>query len=94
MVAEQIFRFAGQETYGIMTNIHWDLNPSAFKPLANKGIRVLSAYFAHNQNGWNINLGGLDEDRSRYLSTHDLLMDFDSGIIFCKTDMVCNSTPP
>ncbi|ULB35579.1 MULTISPECIES: hypothetical protein [Proteiniphilum] len=92
MVAEQIFRFAGQETYGIMTNIHWDLNPSAFKPLANKGIRVLSAYFAHNQNGWNINLG-LDEDRSRYLSTHDLLMDFDSGIIFCKTDMVCNSTP-
>jgi hypothetical protein len=91
-VAEQIVRFAGQETYGIMTNIHWDLNPSAFKPLADKGISVLSAYFSHDPSGWNINLG-LDEDRSRYLSNHDLLMDFDSGIVFCKTDLVCNSTP-
>lgn len=91
-VAEQIFRFAGQETYAIMTNIHWDLNPSAFKPLAEKGIRVLSAYFSHGQSGWNINLG-LDEERSGYLSNHDLLMDYDSGIIFCKTDLVCNSTP-
>ncbi|KUK56848.1 MAG: hypothetical protein XD81_1837 [Bacteroidetes bacterium 38_7] len=67
-----------------MTNIHWDLNPSAFKPLADKGIRVLSAYFSHGQGGWNINLG-LDEDRSRYLSTHDLLMDFESEIIFVKS---------
>ena len=92
LVTEQIIRFAGEETYGIMNNIHWDLNPSAFKPLAEKGVRVLGAYFAKTQNGWDIHLG-LDDTRSQYLSTHDMLKDFDSGIVFCKNDLICNSTP-
>ena len=92
-VAEQIVRFAGERTYSPPTVIHWGMvQPTVLKPLYKRGVRVLSGYFRRSNNGWDINYL-LDDARSEYLSHHDALMDFDSGIVFSKVDIVCNNTP-
>ncbi|MFQ6035335.1 MAG: hypothetical protein ACE5NM_05740 [Sedimentisphaerales bacterium] len=92
-VAEQILRFAGEQTYSPPTVIHWGMvQPTALKPLAERGVRVLSGYFRRFGGNWDVNYL-LDDNRSEYLSRHDALMDFDSGIVFSKVDIVCNNTP-
>jgi len=92
-VAEEIRRFAGEETYTLPTVIHWGMvQPSALRPLYEHGVRVLSGYFRQRGGVWDVNYF-LDEDRSEYLSRHDALKDFASGIVFSRVDIVCNSTP-
>jgi hypothetical protein len=92
-VAEQILRFAGDETYTPPTVIHWGMVQStALKPLYQRGVRALSGYFRLSDGVWDVNYR-FDEARSEYLSRHDALMDFDSGIVFSRVDIVCNSTP-
>jgi len=93
-VAEQIVRFAGKEVYTPPTVIHWGMTrPSAFKPLYKRGVRVLSGYFRKNARGrWDINYR-LPDTISEYLSRHDAWKDFDSGIVFSRVDIVCNSVP-
>jgi len=36
---------------------------------------------------------GVDDSRSAILSTRDLLVDFSSGILFSKVDLICNNVP-
>ncbi|RJP34939.1 MAG: hypothetical protein C4527_01330 [Candidatus Omnitrophota bacterium] len=92
-VEEQILRFAGEETYSPPTVIHWGMvQPHVFKSLYNRGVRVLSGFFSRRDYGWDVNYW-LDDERSEYLSRHDALMDFESGIVFSKADIVCNNTP-
>jgi hypothetical protein len=93
-VAEQIIRFAGEQTYSPPTVIHWGMvQPPALKALAKRGVRVLSGYFERRgDDGWDVNYL-LDDDRSDYLSRHDALMDFDSGVVFSRVDIICNNTP-
>jgi len=92
-VAEQIVRFAGRRTYSPPTVIHWGMvRPSALKPLYERGVRALSGYFCRWEGKWDVNYR-LDDVRSEYLSRHDALKDFPSGIVFSKVDIVCNSTP-
>lgn len=92
-VAEQIVRFAGEQTYSPPTVIHWGMvQPAALPLLAQRGVRVLSGYFRRGSAGWDVNYL-LDDDRSEYLSRHDALMDFGSGIVFSRVDIVCNNTP-
>jgi hypothetical protein len=92
-VAEQIVRFAGEQTYSPPTVIHWGMvQPDALIPLYQRGVRVLSGYFRRQNGAYDINYL-LDDARSEYLSCHDALMDFDSGIVFSRIDIVCNSTP-
>ena len=92
-VAEQILRFAGEQSYSPPTVIHWgQVQPSALKPLYERGVRALSGYFRRSSTGWDVNYL-FDDIRSEYLSRHDALMDFDSGIVFSRVDIVCNSTP-
>jgi hypothetical protein len=92
-VAEQIIRFAGEKTYSPPTVIHWGMvQPTALKPLYERGVRVLSGYFRQSNGIWDINYL-LDDARSEYLSRHDALMDFGSGIVLSKIDIVCNETP-
>jgi hypothetical protein len=46
LVAEQIRRFAGADTFAPPTNLHWSMaRPDALKALAQRGVRVLSGYF-------------------------------------------------
>jgi hypothetical protein len=92
-VAEQILRFAGAQTYSPPTVIHWGMvQPGALKPLYERGVRVLSGYFRRQGDAWDVNYL-LDDTRSEYLSRHDALMDFDSGIVFSRVDIVCNNAP-
>jgi hypothetical protein len=92
-VAEQIIRFAGRKTYSPPTVIHWGMvQPTALKPLFERGVRVLSGYFRRLNGVWDVNYL-FDDTISEYLSRHDALMDFDSGIVFSRVDIVCNSTP-
>ena len=93
LVAEQILRFAGEETYTLPTVIHWGMvQPTALKPLAERGVRALSGYFRSRNGIWDVNYL-LDDERSEYLSRHDALVDFASGIVFSRVDIVCNSVP-
>ena len=92
-VDEQIVRFAGEEALSSPTVIHWGMTPrTALKALHDRGIRALSGIFAHRGGAWDIHYH-LDDRRSEYLSRHDALMDFDSGIAFSRIDLICNSTP-
>lgn len=93
LVAEQIHRFAGAETFAPPTNLHWSMaTPEGLKALRQRGVRVLSGYFARIQGRWDINYN-FDARCSEHVSKHDLWMDFQSGIIFIRDAIVCNSTP-
>ena len=92
-VAEQIHRFAGEASYAPPTVIHWGMTRhSAFKPLAARGVRVLSGYFGKSGGVWDVNYRW-DDERSEYLSRHDAWKDFSSGIVFSRVDIVCNNVP-
>jgi len=92
-VAEEIHRFAGEATYSPPTVIHWGMvQPAALRPLAERGVRVLSGMFSQQGGVWDVNYL-LDDERSEHLSRHDALMDFSSGIVFSRCDIVCNNTP-
>ncbi|ASV77069.1 hypothetical protein THTE_4468 [Thermogutta terrifontis] len=92
-VAEQILRFAGEATYSPPTVIHWGMVlPASLSVLKERGVRVLSGYFTQIGGVWDVNYH-LDPSRSAYLSRHDAWMDFESGIVFSRVDIVCNNTP-
>ncbi|MDZ7620433.1 MAG: hypothetical protein U1E05_25805 [Patescibacteria group bacterium] len=91
-VNEQILRFAGPEAFSDAAVIHFAMTrPEAWKPLYDKGSRVLGGYFVF-WNRWDINYN-MDDFRSEWLSRNDLLKDYPSGIVFSKVDMVINNTP-
>jgi hypothetical protein len=93
LVAEQIRRFAGEEAYAPPTVIHWGMTrQSAFKPLYERGVRALSGYFRKGAGGYDVNYLW-DDVHSEYLSRHDAWKDFESGIVFSRVDIVCNSVP-
>ena len=93
LVAEQIRRFAGDDTYSPPTVIHWAmLQPTALPVLAQRGVRVLSAGFNLVKRGNDINYM-LDVERTEWLSRNEALMDFATGIVFSKVDLLCNGTP-
>lgn len=92
-VADEIHRFAGESVYTPPTVIHWGMvQPTALKPLTERGVKALSGYFSRVSGGWDVNYL-LDDDRSAYLAEHDALKDFESGIVFSKVDIVCNNVP-
>ncbi|MGQ9732532.1 MAG: hypothetical protein ACUVX8_14820 [Candidatus Zipacnadales bacterium] len=93
LVEEQIVRFAGEQTLIPPTVIHWGMVlPQAYKALYDHGVRVLSGYAHPVSYGYDVNYW-LDQTRSEYLWYHDCLKDFDSGLVFSRVDIVCNSTP-
>jgi len=92
-IGAQIRRFAGEATYSPTTIVHWGMvRPSAWKPLAERGVKVLSGYFEKRGDEWRVNYR-MDPVRSEHLSRRDALVDFPSGIVFSNIDMVVNSTP-
>lgn len=94
LVNAQIVRLAGEEVCTPPTVIHWGMTRhSAFKPLYERGVRVLSGYFRKGAQGqYDVNYRW-DERRSEYVFRRDAWKDFDSGIVFSRIDIVCNSTP-
>ena len=93
LVAEQIRRFAGEETCAPPTVIHWGmLQPAALPVLAQRGVRVLSGMFRWTSGGYDVNYM-LDDDRSEWLFRNEALKDFETGIVFSNIDIICNNTP-
>ncbi len=93
LVAGEIHRFAGEEAYAPPTVVHWAMTrPTAFKPLASRGVRVLSHLTSKNGGAWDYNYRW-DDMHSEYLSKHDAWKDFDSGIVFSRVDIICNLVP-
>ena len=93
LVAGEIHRFAGNAAYSPPIVIHWGMTrPEAWTPLHERGARVLGGYFRRTKEKWDVNYR-VDDFRSEWLSRHDLLKDFSSGVIFSKIDLVVNSTP-
>ena len=92
-VAEQIHRFAGAQSYAPPTVIHWGMTrQESLKPLFDRGVRALSGYFVKWSGRYDVNYR-FDDTVSEYLSRHDCWKHFDSGIVFSRVDIVCNSTP-
>ncbi len=93
LVNEEIYRFAGEEAYAPPTVIHWGMTrQSAFKPLYERGVRALSGYFRKGSNGYDVNYRW-DDLHSEYMSRHDAWKDFESGMVFSRVDIICNSVP-
>jgi hypothetical protein len=93
LVASEIHRFAGEEAYAPPTVIHFAMTrPTAFKPLYDRGVRALSGYFRPAGEKYDINYN-LDNAHSEYLWKHNAWKDFDSGIIFSRVSIICNSVP-
>lgn len=93
LVAAEIHRFAGAQSYAPPTVIHFGMTrQEALKPLYDHGIRVLSGYFRKSGAHYDINYR-FDDVISEYLSRHDAWKDFQSGIVFSRVDIVCNSVP-
>jgi hypothetical protein len=91
-VEEQIVRFAGEATLAPPTVIHWGmLQPEALPALYDHGVRVLSAFFAMREWGGDVNYM-LDPVRSENVWNHEALMDFRTGLLFSRVDIVCNNT--
>jgi hypothetical protein len=93
LVAAEIRRFAGEEAYAPPTVIHFGMTRhSAFKPLYNRGVRALSGYFRKSGDKYDINYNW-DNAHSEYLSKHTTWKDFQSGIVFSRVSIVCNTVP-
>ena len=92
-VEEQIVRFAGEATLAPPTVIHWGmLQPEALPALYDHGVRVLSAFFAMREWGGDVHYM-LDPVRTENVWNHEALMDFRTGLLFSRVDIVCNNTP-
>ncbi len=93
LVAAEIHRFAGAESYSPPTVIHWGmLQPAVLPALAQRGVRVLSAMCRWTSGGFDVNYM-LDDERSEWLARNEAFKDFQSGIVFSNIDLVCNNTP-
>jgi len=92
LINGQIHRFA-PDAFSPVAVVHWgQTRPEAWKPLHDRGSKVLGGYFRKSRGKWLVNYQ-MDDVRSEWLSHHDLLKDFPSGMIFSKVDIVVNSTP-
>ena len=92
-VGEQIYRFAGEESFAPPTNLHWAMaTQEGLNALGKRGVRVLSGYFRPSGGRYDINYN-FDATISEYVLKNNLWMDFESGIIFTLDAIVCNGTP-
>ena len=93
LVAHEIHRFAGAQSYAPPTVIHWGMTrQESLKPLFSRGVRVLSGYFRMPNGRYDVNYR-YDDVISEYVAAHDAWKDFRSGIVCSRVDIVCNSTP-
>jgi hypothetical protein len=93
LVATEILRIAGEDAYAPPTVIHWAMCQGGVLPvLKERGVKVLSGFFSPRGDDYDINYH-LERRRSEHVFRHDAIMDWESGIVFSKVDIVCNGTP-
>lgn len=104
LIRREIFRFAGERSYIDPVAIHWSIvRPEALPLLYKSGVRVLSGQFINPQtslseNGPKQYLCDVGYFRNLpdclYLGEKQLLHDFDSGITFLHSLLICNYYTP
>lgn len=93
LVASEIHRFAGEQSYAPPTVIHWGMvQPASLKVLTDRGVKVLSGFFGWRPSGHDVHYF-LDDDRCAAVHAYGALKDFSTGIIFSDIAIVCNNTP-
>jgi hypothetical protein len=93
LIAAEVRRFAGERTLAPPPNLHFSMSPhAAFKAMYDRGVRELSGYFRKSGDKYDINYGW-DNERSAYILEHNAWKDFESGIVFTRDSMVCNTVP-
>lgn len=92
-VTDEIIRFAGEEVLSACTTLHWGMaTREGCRALRDNGIEALVGYFEiHDGKPWVAYY--LDEERTRYLNTHDTWRDEEIGLLFIKHDLVLNLYP-
>ncbi len=104
LIRNEIYRFAGEKSYIPPVAMHWSIvRPEALPLLRENGVKVLSGQFMNPQTslkekgparylcdiGYFRNLSDC-----LYLSEKQLLHDFESGITFLKSLLICNYYKP
>lgn len=94
LVRAEIERFAGPSSWIPPTVIHWGaVRADALPALHRAGVRVLSGYFGRTPwGGYEVHYG-IDDERAEYLSRNEALVDWGSGIVFSRFDLVINTVP-
>lgn len=93
--ATEIRRFAGADSYIPPAWIHWGVGQKAWKTLYEHGSRVICGYFRRSPRKgekWLVSYG-MDDARAEWLSQHDVLKDYASGLVFSRLDLRIDSTP-
>ncbi|MDD3586909.1 MAG: hypothetical protein PHQ75_06965 [Thermoguttaceae bacterium] len=92
-VNEQIKRFAGH-AFSPPGIVHWGTaKPQSYRVFRERGTRTLSGYFTKSSSGaWSVSWQ-LPESVCEYMSGHDGWFDYNSGLVFSKLELVCNTVP-
>ncbi len=92
-VTDEIVRFAGKEVLSACTTLHWGMaTREGCRALRDNGYEALVGYF-ETRDGKPWVAYYLDEERTRYLNTHDTWRDDETGLLFIKHDLVLNLYP-
>jgi hypothetical protein len=93
LVTDHIGRFAGEEVLSACTTLHWGMaTREGCRALRENGIEALVGYFEF-RDGKPWVAYHLNEERTRYLNTHDTWRDDEAGLLFIKHDLVLNLYP-
>ena len=103
-IREEVVRFAGEESFIPPVAAHWSMvRPDGLAELVKRGTRVMVSQFLNPQTS-------LEEKKSDsllcdvnffrnlreclYLRERKMLFDFDSSLIFLRSDLICNYFTP
>ncbi len=93
LIHDEVCRFAGEASWAAPSIVHWgEIQPSTFKALYSRGVRVLSGYFTPYEQHHLVAFG-LSDYFCDTIDNRRLLMDWESGIVFSRLTAVINLTP-
>jgi hypothetical protein len=91
LVENEQIRFAGEESRGDFTTIHWgEATREGCRAVRDRGIRGLPGYFIR-QNGRAAVSYYLDEGQAEYMSRHDAWKDLSMDLFFIRHAIVINT---
>jgi hypothetical protein len=93
LVANEVYRFAGEAAYAPTTLLHWTACPYAALPvLAERGTRALSGVFILDQGRPSLHYG-LTAEQVAQVRRDQVVKDFGTGITCSVISLICNGTP-
>lgn len=91
LVENEQIRFAGEESRGDFTTIHWgEATREGCRAVRDRGIRGLPGYFVKQNGLWCVSYY-LDAGQAEYMSTHDVWKDLSLNLFFIRHAIVINT---